>query len=409
MEAKDDALNTGRLDVVVTVTGYDEGPEISGQQTRSFTENQATDRVLASYNATDPEDPSMVITRWSLSGTDAGDFTIDESGQLTFRNVPDYERPADSGRNNIYNLSVRASDGRNYGYLPVEVTVGDVNEPPVFNSSSRTSFSYRENGTASLYTFRATDPERSTVAWLLSGPDNDDFAVSETGVLSFSNSPNFEISSDTGGDNVYQVTVESRDDALNTGTLDVVVTVTGYDEGPEISGQQTLSFTENQNTDRVLASYNATDPEEPSMVITRWSLSGTDAGDFTIDESGQLTFRNVPDYERPVDSGRNNDYNLSVRASDGRNYGYLPITITVEDVNEPPVVTGRNTFNYRENGANAIQTFRASDPERSEATWLLSGPDRDDFTISETGVLSFAGSPNFEIPADSGEGTTSTR
>ena len=213
----------------------------------------------------------------------------------------------------------------------------DVNEPPVFNSSSRTSFSYRENGTSALYTFRATDPERSDISWSLSGADRDDFVISDTGGLSFSSSPNFEIPADSGRDNVYEVTVEAKDDALNTGRLDVVVTVTGYDEGPEISGQQTFSFTENQPTDRVLASYSATDPEEPSMVITRWSLSGTDAGDFTIDESGQITFRNVPDYERPADSGRNNVYNLSIRASDGRNYGYLPITVTVEDVNEPPV------------------------------------------------------------------------
>ena len=42
------------------------------------------------------------------------------------------------------------------------------------------------------------------------------------------------------------MTVEARDDALNTGSLGVMVTVTGYDEGPEISGQQTHSFTENQ-------------------------------------------------------------------------------------------------------------------------------------------------------------------
>ena len=46
------------------------------------------------------------------------------------RNVPDYELPADSGRDNVYNLSVRASDGRNYGYLAVTVTVEDVNEAP---------------------------------------------------------------------------------------------------------------------------------------------------------------------------------------------------------------------------------------------------------------------------------------
>ena len=424
--AKDDASNSGTLDVVVTVTDQNEGPEISGQQSLSFTENQTTERVLATYTATDPEDPSALITRWSLTGTDAGDFTIDENGQLTFRNVPNYERPADSGRDNVYNLSVRASDGRNYGYHEVTVTVEDVNEAPTITTTSKTAFSYRENGTATIYTFKATDsktafsyrengtatiytfkatdPERSAIAWSVSGTDEDDFTISETGVLSFASSPNYESPTDSGRDNVYEVTVVAKDDASNSGTLDVVVTVTDQNEGPEISGQQSLSFTENQTTERVLATYTATDPEDPSALITRWSLTGTDAGDFTIDENGQLTFRNVPDYERPADSGRDNVYNLSVRASDGRNYGYLEVTVTVEDVNEAPTITttSKTAFSYRENGTATIYTFKATDPERSAIAWSVSGTDEDDFTISETGVLSFASPPDYENPTDSG-------
>ena len=404
--ARDDAFNSSTLDVTVTVTDQDEGPEISGQQGLSFTENQATDRVLATYTATDPEDPSALITRWSLTGADAGDFRIDENGQLTFRNVPDYEKPADSGRDNVYNLTVRASDGRYYGYLAVTVTVQDVNEAPAITTTSKTAFTYRENGTATIYTFKATDPEGSAITWSLSGADDDDFAISETGVLSFASSPDYEIPADSGGDNVYEVTVVARDDFFNSGTLDITVTVTDVNEGPEIAGQQSLSFTENQATDRVLASYTATDPEEPSASITRWSLTGPDAGDFTIDENGQLTFRNVPDYEKPVDSGRDNVYNLSVRASDGRNYGYLEITVTVADVNEAPAISAssKTAFTYRENGTVAIYTFKATDPEGSAITWSLSGPDAGDFAISETGVLSFASSPDYESPADSGRG-----
>ena len=398
--ARDDAFNSSTLDVVVTVTDQNEGPEILGQQSLSFTENQATDRVLATYSATDPEDPSALITRWSLTGADAGDFTIDENGQLTFRNVPDHERPADSGRDNVYNFSVRASDGRNYGYLEVTVTVEDVNEPPAVTGTD--TFTYRENGTATLHTFRATDPERSAITWSLSGADADDFAISEAGVLSFASSPDYESPTDSGRDNVYEVTVQARDDAFNPGTLDVVVTVTDQNEGPEITGQQTLSFTENQATDRILATYNATDPEDPSASITRWSLSGTDRGDFTIDENGQLTFRNVPDYERPADSGRDNVYNFSVRASDGRYYGYLEVTVTVEAVNEPPVITGATSFTYKENGTATLHTFRATDAERSAITWSLSGADADDFAISDTGALSFASSPDYESPTDSG-------
>ena len=106
-----------------------------------------------------------------------------------------------------------------------------------------------------------------------------------------------------------------------------------------MTGSVSLTFTENVEMDRVLATYTGRDPEDPSADITRWSLSGTDAGDFTINENGELSFRYVPDYERPADSGRDNLYNFSVRASDGSLYGYLGVTVTVEDVNEAPTIT----------------------------------------------------------------------
>ena len=411
-DVRDDILNTATLPVTVTVRDVNEPPDVTGQQTLSFAENHATDRVLASYSATDPEDTSALITRWSLSGTDGGDFIIDESGQLQFRNVPDYERPADSGRDNVYSFSVRASDGSLYGYLPVTVTVTDVNEPPTITtvSSSATSLRQDENRTSRLYTYRATDPERRTVAWSVSGVDRNFFTIDERGQFSFSetNPPNFERPSDSGGDNVYDVTIEVRDDISNTASLPVTVTVRDVNEPPDVSGQQTLSFAENQSTDLVLATYSAIDPENPSALITRWSTSGTDGGDFTIDESGQLRFRNVPDYENPADSGRDNVYNFSVRASDGSLYGYLPVTVTVTDVNEPPTITtvssSATSLRQDENRTSRLYTYRATDPERSTVRWSVVGVDRNFFTIDEQGQFSFreTSPPNFEQPSDSG-------
>ena len=405
VQARDDDLSTSSVAIAVTVTDQNEGPEVTGQQVLTFTENTETDRVLATYTGRDPEDTSAVITRWSLTGTDAGDFTIDESGELSFRNVPDQEKPADSGRDNVYNFSVRASDGRYYGYLEVTVTVTEVNEPPTITTTSKTSFTYRENGTAAIYTFKATDPEKGAITWLVTGSDADDFTISETGVLTFASPPNFESGQGSGvdDDNEYLVTVQARDDDLSTSSVAIAVTVTDQNEGPEVTGQQVLTFTENTETDRVLATYTGRDPEDTSAVITRWSLTGTDAGDFTIDESGELSFRNVPDQEKPADSGRDNVYNFSVRASDGRYYGYLEVTVTVTEVNEPPTITttSKTSFTYRENGTAAIYTFKATDPEKGAITWLVTGSDADDFTISETGVLTFASPPNFENPTDS--------
>ena len=408
IEVRDDVRNTATLPVTVTVRDVNEPPEVSGQQNLSFAENQSTDRVLATYNATDPEDPSAQITRWSTSGTDGGDFTVNEQGELRFRNVPDYERPADSGKDNVYSFSVRASDGSLYGYLPVTVTVTDVNEPPTITTTSRTDFTYRENGTAPIYTFRAADPEQRTMAWSTAGADGIDFAI-EDGALTFASPPNFEQPQGRGSDNnQYLVIIEVRDDIRNTDTLSIAVTVTDVNEPPDVTGQQNQSFAENHATDRVLATYSGTDPEDPSAVITRWSLSGTDGGDFTIDESGQLRFRNIPDYERPADSGRDNVYSFSVRASDGSLYGYLPVTVTVTDVNEPPIITtvssSATTLRQDENRTSRLYTYRATDPERKTITWSVGGVDRNFFTIDEQGQFSFSDTspPNFEQPGDSG-------
>ena len=399
--ATDEDSHADRLSFTITVTDVNEGPEISriGSAPGSVPENQDQTQVLARYTATDPE--GGTLSRWRTSGTGGGDLVISQQGELRFRHTPDYERAADSNRDNIYIFSVRAYDGRYYGYQEVTVTVEDVNEAPEFNSGSRTEFTYRENGTSALYTYRATDPEGGPVTW--SRATNNDggfFTIDQQGRLAFSTSPNFEAEADSDRNNVYNVTVQARDDAFNTASLPVTVTVTDLNEGPTIAGNQTFSFVESTNTVQVLATYTATDPEDPSADITRWSLSGTDGGDFVINEQGELRFRNTPDHERPADSNRDNIYNLLVRASDGRYYGYREVTVTVTSVNEPPEFNSgsRTEFTYRENSTSSLYTYCATDPERADIEWDVSGPDEIDFSISDEGALSFRSTPNLESP-----------
>ena len=62
----------------------------------------------------------VIRSFWTLSGTDAGAFTI-EGGALRFKSPPDYENPTDVGRigdyspaiadNNIYRVTVRFGAG----------------------------------------------------------------------------------------------------------------------------------------------------------------------------------------------------------------------------------------------------------------------------------------------------------
>ena len=398
-----DGANRGTLDVTIMVTDVNEGPEITGAATRTVAEN--FEDLVATYTGEDPEDTRADITRWSVTGRDGGDFTINEDGELSFRNPPDFERPADSNRDNEYEVTVRASDGRYYGSYDVTVTVEDVNEAPEFRSGSRTSFSYRENGASALYTYRATDPEQGEVAWSVSGADAADFEISEAGgVLTFREPPDFDDPDDSNADNEYLVTVVARDDQSNRAELAVTVTVTELNEGPEIAETPAnTDITVRENSEGALFDYSATDPEDTSAEITLWSVRGTDGGDFTINAEGELTFRNVPDFERPADSNRDNEYLVTVRASDGRYYGTLDVTVRVEAVNEAPEFRSGSaaTFAYPENGTSDLYTYRATDPEGNAVTWGLSGTDRGAFAISETGVLSFIDPPDYESPTDS--------
>ena len=410
VQATDDDNNTAPLDVTVTVRAVNEGPEVtSGSSSFIIDENQ--DLPNAVYAGFDPE--GGTVTRWTVGGRDGGGFTISQQGVLTFRSLPDYERPADSGGDNIYELQVRPYDGRYYGSFDVTVTVNDVNEPPAITTtgSSATMLRQNENATSRLYTYRATDPEGAdTVAWSVGGEDKDFFTIDERGQFSFKEDspPDYEQPGDSGGDNVYNVAVQASDDSIppNTAMLPVTVTVRAVNEGPEVTSGQS-SFTIDENQDLPNAVYTGFDPE--GGTVTRWTVGGRDGGDFTISQQGVLTFRSLPDYERPADSGGDNTYQLQVRPYDGRYYGSFDVTVTVNDVNERPTITTTSSsataLRQNENVTSRLYTYQATDPEGADTvTWSVEGVDKDFFTIDDKGQFSFkeANPPDFEDPADSG-------
>ena len=408
--ATDEEGHTDSVTFTITVTDIDEGPEISlqGTATTSVPENYADTQVLGRYRASDPENPNAGIFRWSTSGRDGGDFVINELGELRFRNPPDYERPSDSNRDNIYEVTVRASDGRTYGTLeePLIVTVTEVNEAPVITTKSRTEFTQRENTTAVLYTYRATDQDvNDAIRWSVEGADGEDFAI-YNGVLTFRLLPDYELPVDSDRDNEYRITVVAADRAGLRDTVDAIITITDQPEGPVIAGRRAFTVTENYDMAQPLGSYTATDAKDMRPVYPRWSLTGRDGGDFVIDPAtGSLTFRNTPDYDRPADGNRDNRYEVTVRGYDGRAYGNLNVTVTVTNVNEgEPVVNGQD-LPHRQ-GEHDLRFTPTVPPTQTSTTplpGLRAAMTETSSEISETGRNQLPlRNPDFEAPRDRG-------
>ena len=112
---------TATITVTIYVSDVDEAPvimasgvtidlSISGPTDTVYPENGRD--AVATYTLAGTNAASAT---WSLEGDDAGDFTIND-GVLRFINSPDFEMAADANGDNIYMVTVKASDGTDMGH-----------------------------------------------------------------------------------------------------------------------------------------------------------------------------------------------------------------------------------------------------------------------------------------------------
>ena len=133
----DSSTQTDVQNLQVTVTNVNEAPTITSSATPSVVENQTT---VVDAQSTDPdgETEGAGLTYSITGGADAALFSIvPTTGVLTFNSAPDFEAPADSGANNVYDVQVTVTDaGTLTDVQNIQVTVTDITEPPTITSSS---------------------------------------------------------------------------------------------------------------------------------------------------------------------------------------------------------------------------------------------------------------------------------
>jgi serralysin len=251
---------------------------------------------------------------------------------LTFITAPDYEIPTDTGKNNIYNTTVQASDGTLNITQDVVVTVTAVNDnTPVITSAE--NFSVPENILA-VATVTAKDPDlpAQTLTYSITGgADLTLFTInSSTGELAFVTAQDYEIPKDTGSDNVYNVTVQASDGTLNI-TQNIAITIIPVnDNSPVVTSLNNFSIPENTTAIATLA---ATDADHPAEPLTYSITGGVDKAKFSIvSATGALTFTAAPDFEAPTDSNSDNVYEIEVQVSDGTHNSSQKISVHITDV-----------------------------------------------------------------------------
>ena len=374
--ASDGELSASQ-DVAITLTDVNEAPVITSAATVSVEENGT-----AAFTATATDVDGDTLT-YTLSGADAALFTIDAAtGEVSFLEAPDFETPGDVGADNVYDVTVTASDGELSSSQDVAITVTDLNEvAPIITSMA--SFTIAENQT-SVFTATATDDDSETLTYSLTGVDATLFTIdASSGAVSFLVAPDFDNPADTDGDNIYDITVAASDGEL-IATQDVAVSVVNINNLPIVTTEipDVIRINEGQS---FVIDIDVFDFDNDSV---SFRLFGPDRSEFDLNNrTGEISF-NFPLLFDP-DTPENNFFSLSVRLDDGSeneqgqpNFVFQELLIEILDLEDvPPFFSSLDTNPVVFENRPYSDVFNDNDLDGEIISLSLAGEDAAFFTI----------------------------
>ena len=385
----DGTVATGN--VAITINPVNDAPTFD-DLAASFSIEENTTSVTT-VAVTDVEEDAI---GFSLSGDDKDLFSISGTGAIAFVSNPDFETPADTGQNNIYNLNVEASDGTDSVSQAISIEVSDIeNEGNPIITGLASAISVDEN--QQLVTdFTVADPQNDAITYSLSGVDQALFTLTFNGsAASLSmNAVDYENPSDSDSNNIYAVSVNFSDD-LNTTTQAIELSINNLnDNTPAFDADFATSVSINENQTSV-TTIQANDADGDDLTFT---LSGGDSSAFTVSSSGVISMTSVPDFETK------SSYSFNCSISDGTNEAAAAMNISILNVNEAPVFTSYTPGVQAQIEANenvtALTTIGASDEDGDALSFSVSGADASAFNISNAGVLDLSSILDYENPSD---------
>ena len=393
--------------VTITVAAYQE-PTIDSAISTSVPEN--TSGIVYTVSATSSADE---VLSYDFSGADIDDFTIDSgNGTIAFSNPPDYENPADSDGDNVYQLSFEVSDSVNTLSQALSIDVTDLDEFDVIAPEDDDSAANEiaENSAANTLvgiTASASDADgtNNTITYSFADGTNSSglFDIdANTGVVSYNGSGGLDYES---GSTSYSLDIYAHSSDGSSASASFPVNITDVNEAP-VFASTSGSANAPENSTEVFYTASASDEDAGASITYSLASGGADNDLFNLNTaSGGLSFKAAPDYETFLDSDNDGVYQVTISASDGSlsSGNDLQLAVSVSDVNEAPTITSATSASTPENteSTTTIYTASATDPENDTLTYSLSGTDQDDFIIdSSSGALTFANTPDYEAPTD---------
>jgi len=268
-------------------------------------------------------DDTLGSNTFSLTGDDQSRFELENSVlYLKAGELLDYETSPG------YGITISVSDSTVSGSSAVTtaytLTITDVNEAPsavtVNNAVTEVTENSDTTSRTQLADLTVTDDALGSNSLTLSGVDAASFEL--VGDALFLRAG---VVLDHESQDSFAVTVEVIDSTLtgsSAATTGFTLTVQDQNEAPTITSPATVTVMNQTQAGTVLYTATATDPDEGTMPT--FSLSGTDAGSFSINpDSGVITLSSAVDFDTQ------SSYAFDITATDGTLTDTQQVAVTV--------------------------------------------------------------------------------
>ena len=379
-----DATATDTITVNVAVEAANDAPAITEATATIVTDEDVAGNVT--LNATDIDTDAANIT-WTIlnqasSGT-ASVNAVNTGASMLVTYAPN------ANTNGADSFVVQISDGELTDTITVDVTVNPVDDAPAIAQGSSINLTTDENteGSVSLNGVDV-DTDVANLSWSVTTAATNGVAnVTSTGAnVSASYTPNTDFS----GNDSFVVELS---DGTSTNTITVNVTVNSVNAAPVITNGATETMITDEDT-TVTLSLAATDSDGDSLT---WSISsGASQGGVAVDANGLVTY--VPALDT------NGTDNFTVQVSDSVLTDTIDVSVTINPVNDVPVITegATSTLNINEDETGSL-TFNATDADNDSLTWSLSSGalngivTRNGSEFNYTPNIDFSGSDSFTV------------
>ncbi|MGH8015390.1 MAG: putative Ig domain-containing protein, partial [Candidatus Zixiibacteriota bacterium] len=317
--------------VQITVNNVNLPPVLAVIGNRSTNENQ---NLNFNISANDPDGTTPTFSTSTLPS--GATFNDNGNGTGTFNWTPSFNQAG------TYNIVFRASDGPLVDTEIVQITVNNVNRDPVLAAIGNKLVNENQNLNFGV---SASDPDGNIPVLTTSTlPSGATFMDNGNGTGTFNWTPDFTQSG------VYNITFRASDGSL-VDTEIVQITVTNVNLPPVLATIGNRSVNENSNLN---FNISANDPDGTIPTFTSSTLPT--GATLTNNGNGTATFNWTPNFTQ---SGV---YNVTFRATDGALVDTEIVQITVNNVNQPPVLATIGNRNTTE-GVNLNFNVSASDPD----------------------------------------------